>query len=74
MRQIIKSFSWYLYGGVSCYCIQRFLIDFVYVKFNENELFQSGDIVILDIWNRLQLHKFVEILNLYEFSHILMQD
>ena len=60
MRQLIKLFGWHLYGGVSCYCIQRFFIDFVYVKCNENELFQAGDIVVLDIWNRLKLHKLVE--------------
>ncbi|CAM4752026.1 unnamed protein product [Rotaria magnacalcarata] len=57
MKQIIKSFGWFLYGGVSCYCIQRFLVDFLYIKHNENELFQSGDIVVLDIWNRLKLNR-----------------
>ncbi|CAF5056191.1 unnamed protein product, partial [Rotaria sp. Silwood1] len=55
MRQLIKSFGWYLYGGVTCYCMQRFLMDFLYIKNDENELFKSGDIIILDIWNRLKI-------------------
>jgi lipid-A-disaccharide synthase-like uncharacterized protein len=59
MKQLIKSFSWFLYGGVSCYCVQRFLVDFIYVKNNnENQLFQTGDIVILDVWNRLKLNRY----------------
>lgn len=58
MRQLIKSFSWYLYGGVSCYCMQRFFVNFVYVQNDENELFQSGDIVVLDVWNRLKLNRY----------------
>jgi hypothetical protein len=56
MKQLRKSFSWYLYGGVSCYCLQRFFMDFIYIKNNENELFQSGDMVVLDVWNRLKLN------------------
>jgi hypothetical protein len=58
MRQLIESFSWYLYGGVSCYCMQRFFVDFISIKQNENPLFQSGDIVVLDVWNRLKLNKY----------------
>ncbi len=58
MGQLIKSFSWYLYGGVSCYCMQRFFVDFICVKNDENELFQSGDIVVLDVWNRLKLNRY----------------
>jgi lipid-A-disaccharide synthase-like uncharacterized protein len=59
MKQLIKSVSWFLYGGVSCYCVQRFLVDFIYVKNNnENQLFQTGDIVILDVWNRLKLNRY----------------
>lgn len=58
MQQLIKSISWYLYGGVSCYCLQRFLMDFLYIPTNENEHFQSGDIIVLDIWNRLQLNRY----------------
>ena len=57
MRQLIKTFNWFLYGGVSCYCMQRFFMDFIYINNNENELFQKGDIVILDIWNRLKLNR-----------------
>jgi len=58
MRQLIKSFSWYLYGGVSCYCIQRFFVDFISIKNDQSQLFQLGDIVILDVWNRLKLNRY----------------
>ena len=58
MKQLIKSISWYLYGGVSCYCVQRFLVDFLYIPTDENEVFHSGDLVVLDVWNRLQLNKY----------------
>ena len=58
MRQLLKSFSWYLYGGVSCYCLQRFLVDFLYIPNDENELFRSGDIVVLDVWHRLELERY----------------
>lgn len=57
MRQSIRSFSWFLYGGVTCYCMQRFLMDFIKIRQTENDLFQTGDIVILDVWNRLQLDR-----------------
>jgi len=56
MSPLIKSVSWYLYGGVSCYCMQRFFVDFIYIKKNENDLVQSGDIIVLDVWNRLKLN------------------
>lgn len=58
MKQLIKSFSYYLYGGVACYCLQRFFVDFILIKQVENDLFQSGDIIILDIWNRLKLDRY----------------
>lgn len=57
MRSLIKSLTWYLYGGVSCYCMQRFFVDFIQLKTTENSLFQSGDIILLDLWNRLKLHR-----------------
>ncbi|UJR28643.1 hypothetical protein I4U23_009875 [Adineta vaga] len=57
MRQFVKSFSWYLYGGVTCYWLQRVFMDFIRIDQNENDLFQLGDIVILDKWNRLKLNR-----------------
>lgn len=70
MRQLLKSFSWYLYGGVSCYCLQRFLVDFLYIPNDENELFRSGDIVVLDVWNRLELERYswMKIIVLIEYE------
>ncbi|CAF1514907.1 unnamed protein product [Adineta ricciae] len=57
MRPLIRTFGWYLYGGISCYWLQRILMDFVHLDQNHNELFQLGDIVILDKWNRLALNR-----------------
>lgn len=37
--------------------MQRFFVDFIQLKTTENSIFQSGDIIILDLWNRLELHR-----------------
>lgn len=58
MKNLIKTFSRLLYGGVSCYCIQRFLMDFMFIKNFDSELLQSGDIIILDIWNCAKLNRY----------------
>lgn len=58
MKSLLKSLGWYLYGGVTCYCFQQFLIDFVNVKENAHDLFQSGDVIILDVLNRLELKRY----------------
>ena len=59
IKQFVNSFGWFLYGGVSCYCLQRFFMDFKYVTNDENHpLFQTGDIVVLDVWNRLKLERY----------------
>lgn len=58
MQRLAKSISWYLYGGVSCYCLQRFLVDFLWIRSEHNELFRNGDVIILDVWNRLTLNRY----------------
>jgi hypothetical protein len=38
--------------------MQRFFVDFTYVMNDENQLFRTGDIVVLDVWNRLKLDRY----------------